>query len=414
VGLTLHSERMATKVASDQARTMTEAADAGMTTYEHHEEVKRYMNRIYPNGLENSKLPDDMVAEISSRLTRNGDDVQPLRLENPTTARRPQNSSSANATPPAVRSSKRIATEIIDNLRYSPKAARITAEMSEAQRTSSLKARKYEQEEIRELTALDNELRRIYEKLTSEIELTSKGSITRRDNGFGLQLYWYNWHTRVYRMSERDYSATYEKMTDSSHDKAPEDILIRLDRFAISFDVAGKTITDVDKLRLLHDAIHEQFGADALAYVRTLPRIWNLKESNYVGNRFEMIREAIVKNVQDGQPWPSATKLRVMKPVEAELIEMKAQLLAMQASKQGGGGAAKKKWEQNGVRRSPSDQDPKSMWDNEKPCAYHTSMKAGKPRGKSSHTNAACFLRIPGETGYDKEHDEAVKRHLRK
>lgn len=408
------------KTALTNATTWEVAEGAGFLPSEILENVKQEMQQVYPDGLEDTVLDETILDEIRRRIPREGEEIAHL-FRGETGQQTPAAASIAQRTT----TRKRAATDEIDKLKYTPKPKKLTSSMEVKARAEQLKLRGQYMEQEASVAKLDSELKRILErKFGRELIMASKGTMKATHSGFGVQLYWYAYHTTVNRMSNEEYQMLLDKMCGTGSDKAPEDVLVRLDRFFEAFADAGRPMNELEKVRLFMKAISEQFGDETAALMRDLPRRYDMRAQNNSGRQIQMFREAILEHVYAGQSWQVGTpqgKVRALQ-TSPELVTMAAmqeqidRLNALQNEKQGGGAAKKKSWasEQPGLRRAPKAEDDKAIWQDKALCAYHCTERRTGGKTKYSHTNAECKMRDPSHPTYSKDYDEAIKKFVKK
>jgi hypothetical protein len=342
--------------------TWREAKEAGMLPHEHKQMVNAAMQQIYPGALETCCLDAEVKREIERRDPRE-EGIQPIALQFDEPAAVAAGGAARNpaATPMALRNGKRTSETALDTLRYTPKPDKIEGNMSATRKTDLMKARKLNMEENVDIARVDAELKRIYgESFGEELTLMSGSRISARDEGFGVQLYWYALHTAVARMTTTAYNRIYASMQDASEDTAPEKVVIRLERYFACYEAAGRDLPESEKERIFLMTIEDCFGMETAAYIRGLPRQWHMNERDYGKRRFDMLRAAIVNHVRDEQPWPMATpgKIKVTRtrdsqesPLQEELQELKSQVAKLTQAVQSDKKKAKVRAE--GVKTSP-------------------------------------------------------------
>ena len=184
-------------------------------------------------------------------------------------------------TPHATR--KRAAETALDRIRTSKKPDAITPNMSDAKKTALHKAQQiYVAQEIA-VARLDEELRRVYgREIASELELV--GGPRASNTGFGVQLHWYFYHTRVHRMTISDYDEVHLSMETRCRAKTPQEVGMQMDRYFTAFEEADRTISEPDKERLFLRIVSESIGPEAAALLRRLPREWKIDVAKFRGN----------------------------------------------------------------------------------------------------------------------------------
>lgn len=420
---------MNSKSTTATLQTWPEARDNGVLPHEYIETVKMVVQQIYPDSLDTCTLETEIMNEINRADPRNAEDgVAPIALNFEAAAG--AGAAVMPDTPIAERAGnrKRAAGTALESIRYTPQPEKLEARMTEAKRTAALKQRGQFIEQEQNIAKVEAELRRVFEsECGTELTLRSKGRINARDLGYGFQLYWFFYQTRVMRMTMPRYNELMEQMqflTVTGKYTTPEEIMIRLDRYFEAFEEAGRKMSDYDKERLLIKAINDSFGEETGDYVRGLPRLWNLNKKDYVSS-YEMMRSAMVMHVGDRQRWPGVTTPSKIKsartedskesPLFEELQELKSQVAKLtQAAKSNPKEPRKRRFEPRGLKRAPEAADSKDIWADKAPCGFHCYTAGRTTATDRSHTNAVCKLRDASDPTYNKNYDDAVKKFIKK
>ena len=418
---------MSEKTPLATVQTWNEAMDAGVLPHEHMETVKAAAQQIYPDSLDECTLDSVVMKEIEAdepRANANAEDgIAPVILNFEAAAEGP----AVQETPTAARARgrKRAAEAALDHIRYTPQAAKFATTMSDTKRAATLKQQEQFQKQEQSIGKVDTEMRRIFEKeFGEELRLRTEGRIRAKDPGYGYHLYWLAYQTQVIRMPNHKYNDMQEEMVSSAMDRkhsTPQEILLHLERYFEAFEEAGRKMSPSDKERVYIRAVENRFSTETANCVRALPRTWNLSKKDYPIT-YDAIRAAVTMHVRDRQIWPGVatpSKLKMAttdsskeSPGMEEMQELRAQVLKLaQAINGNQQGPKRTNFVQKGLRRGPdsSKGDSKSIWEDKAACAYHT--KAG---GKGSHTNATCHLRDATNLSYSKEHDNEIKKFLKK
>ena len=406
--------------------TWSEARDKGVLPHEYIETVKMTVQQIYPDSLDTCTLDTEIMNEINRAEPRNAElGVAPIALNFEAVAG--AGAAATPDTPIAERagSRKRVAGAMLEGIRFTPQPEKFEPRMTEAKRNAAMKQRGQFIEQEQNIAKVEAELRRSFEsECGMELTLRSKGRISARDLGYGFQLYWFFYQTQVVRMPMHRYNDMMEAMQDTEKERAPEEVMLKMDRYHEAFEEAGRKITDYDKERLFIKAIQESCGEETANYVRGLPRLWNLSKKDYDSN-FEMIRAAIVMHVQDRQRWPGVatpSKLKSARtedsqdsPLLEELQELKSQVAKLtQAAKSNTKEPRKRRFEPRGLKRAPEAADSKDIWADKAPCGFHCYAAGKTTAADKSHTNAVCKLRDANDPTYNKSYDDAVKKFIKK
>ena len=406
-------------------QTWSEAMDAGMLPHEFMETVKMATQQIYPDCLEECTLDPFIMKEINAEEPRertNAEEgIAPVILDFEAAA----GGAAIQETPTAARARgrKRVAEAALEKIRFTPQPDRLESRMSDTRRTATLKQHGQFMQQESNIAKVEMEMRRIFEKVFGEeLQLRSNGRIKARDQGYGFHLYWLAYQTQVVRMSMHKYNDMQMQMQVSKRHGSPQEVLLHVERYYEAFEEAGRGMSPFEKERVYIKAVQDSFGDETADFVRALPRQWNVSKKDHPNN-FEAIRAAVTMHVRDRQRWPGVAtpgKLKMAttdsskeSPGMEELQELRTQLLkltqAINGNHQGPKGP-RPRFERAGLRRAPdSAKDKRSIWEDNAACAYHT--RTGE---KGAHTNAGCKMREASSQSYSKEHDDAIKKFLKK